>query len=123
MGERTKHLFEFRADVIGAAAEGEMLYHRARAKYWREELEKATSIVAQTAFVRVERVAHTNGWSPQVVVNYGDPAAYARMGEAARKIQDHDQTAQRFESDRMVYATQGQRIYCLDADDVAHFRL
>ncbi len=123
MSERAKHLFDFRADQVAAAAEGEMLYHRARASYWREELEKATKRVEETAGVRVQRVEVTGGWRPDVVVNYGDPAAYARMGEAARKIQEHDQAAQRYESDRMLYATQALRIYQLDGDDVAHFRL
>jgi hypothetical protein len=123
VAERAKHIFEFQANVIGAAAEGEALYHRARARYWREELEKATFRVSETAGVRVERVEHTGGWSPQVVVNYGDPAAYARMTESARKIQEHDKAAERFESDRVLYNTQAQRIYPLDGEDVAHFRL
>ena len=57
------------------------------------------------------------------MVDYGDPAAYSRMGEAGRKIQEHRAAMERFVSDAALYGTQGDRIYDLDAEDVAHFRL
>ena len=123
MGERNKHLFEFRASDIAAAAKSEAKYHGGRLDFWRSELETATAKVTETAKVKVDRMQVTGGWRPQVTVDYGDPAAYARMGEAAAKLQSHLSSYDRFTSDAELYGTQGDRAYQLDGDDVAHFRL
>jgi hypothetical protein len=122
MSERAKHLFQFHADKIAGCAKVEASYHQERQAFWETELEEATKRVEATAGVRVQRVAITGGWRPEVVVNYGDPAAYDRMGEAGRKIQEHRQAMERFLSDAALYATQ-DRVYELDADDVSNFRL
>jgi len=122
MSERGKHLFQFHASKIANAASEEAQYHEARIRYWTGELETSTKRVEETAGVRVQRVEVTGGWQPSVVVNYGDPSAYARMGESARKIQEHHKARERYLSDAALYFTQ-DRVYELDADDVAHFRL
>jgi hypothetical protein len=122
MAERTKHLFRFPAAKIAAAAAGEANYHDERLSYWQEELEKATVTVERTASVSVKRLDHSNGWSPQVIVDYGDQTAYRRMQEAGSKIQTHIVARDRFKSDAQLYSTQGDRAYDLDAEDVSHFR-
>lgn len=123
MTERTKHRFQFPADQIAKAAEAEATYHAGRVAYWQDELEKSWKIVADTAFVKVTKHQHTGGWSPSVVVDYGDPDAYQRMGQAGAKIQSHEQARDRYKSDADVYATQESRVYDLDLEDVSHFRL
>lgn len=122
MSERNKHLFQFSANKIAEAAYREAEYHAQRLEYWRGELDAATKTVEQTASVSVKRIPVTNGWQPQVVVDYGDPAAYQRMGEAAQKINRHLSEGDRFRSDADLYTTQGERVYDLDGEDVAHFR-
>jgi hypothetical protein len=122
MSERNKHLFQFAAKQIAEAAGLEAAYHAGRALYWQRQLEDATATVEKTASVSVKRVPHTGGWSPQVVVDYGDVAAYQRMGQAGQKINTHTTARDRFKSDEDLYTTQGDRVYDLDAEDVAHFR-
>lgn len=122
MSERSKHLFRFTALRIADAAKGEADYHENRMNFWRDELEAATAIVEKTASVTVRRMQVTGGWQPEVVVYYGDPAAYQRMGQAGRKIQTHTAARDRFRSDADLYTTQGGRDYDLDGEDVAHFR-
>src|SRR5260370_6412766 len=51
----------------------------------------ATATVERTASLKIERYQITGGWRPNVSVNYGDPAAYTRMGESAGKLQTHEQ--------------------------------
>jgi len=121
--ERAKHLFEFSAELIALAAQSEACYHAARVTWWRSALEEATKRVEATASVSVKRVEITGGWRPELVVDHGDIAAYHRMSEAARKIQDHLAKEERFVSDAKLYGTQGARPYSLDGEDVAHFRL
>jgi hypothetical protein len=129
VAERAKHLFQFRASQIAAAAHEEAVYHHEREVFWSRELERATELVQKTASVKVTRQEHTGGWAPVVTVDYGDPAAYKRMQESAQKIQSHRSAFERFESDERLYSTQfdanvgHDRTYELDADDVAHFRL
>lgn len=122
MSERNKHLFQFTANTIAAAAGEEAAYHDERLKYWQDELKRAVDTVEATASVAVKRVAHTNGWTPQVVVDYGDPTAYQRMGQAGQKINQHTAARDRLRSDSELYTTQGARTYDLDAEDVSHFR-
>lgn len=122
MSERNKHLFQFPAAKIADAAALEAAYHAGRLLYWQKELEDATATVEKTASVTVKRVPHTGGWSPQVVVDYGDLAAYQRMGQAGQKINTHTTARDRFKSDADLYDTQGARVYDLDGEDVAHFR-
>lgn len=122
MSERMKHLFQFSANQIAEKAGQEAEYHAQRLAYWQGELESATQGVEKTASVSVKRLQVTGGWRPEVVVDYGDPVAYRRMTESGSKIQQHTASRDRFKSDEDLYATQGQRIYDLDAEDVAHFR-
>ena len=123
MAERTKHLFQFRAGEIAEAAETEAEYHNERRAFWTHELETSTARVQETAGVKVTMVEQTGGPRADVVIDYGDPAAYKRMQEAATKIREHQIALERFLSDAKLYVTQGDRTYELDAEDVAHFRL
>lgn len=122
MAERNKHLFQFRAGRIADAAKAEAAYHQDRLNYWTAELNKAVIRVQETASVKVVMQEVTGGAQPTVVVDYGDPAAYSRMLQAGGKIRDHDTAMKRYTSDADLYSTQ-DRIYELDGDDVAHFRL
>lgn len=130
MSKRSEHTFQFPAEQIRDAARAEAEYHEARADYWRSELDTATTRVEETASVKVERRPQTGGWRPEVVIDTGDPAAYARMSEASRKLQTHTDESERFRTDERVYGSQVGllvtgigKLYDLDADDVHHFRL
>lgn len=120
---RQEHRFQFPATVIAQAADTEAKYHEVRHNWWTEEYRAAVARVKATASVEIKTFLVTGGERADVVVNYGDPAAYKRMGEAFQKIQEHRQAAGRYRSDAHIYNTQGERTYELDADDVAYFRL
>lgn len=120
---RQEHRFQFSASVIAQAAEAEATYHEVRYNWWAEEYRAAVERVKATASVEIRTYAVTGGERADVVVNYGDPAAYKRMGEAFQKIQEHRQAAERYRSDARIYATQGDRTYELDTVDVYYFRL
>lgn len=120
---RDKHEFQFTADWIAKAAFGEAEYHRDRESYWKAEYASAVSRVKETAGVEVRTFPVTGGERADVVVNYGDPAAYKRMGEAFDKQQQHRVAAERYETEGRIYGTQGQRTYELSPDDVHYFRL
>lgn len=123
MTERAKHLFQFAAHEIANAAKAEGDYHAERVAYWKAELETATEHVKATARVKVDKIQVTGGWQPEVTVDYGDPAAFAQMHRASSRIQRHQTERDRFRSDAELYGTQHDRVYELDAEDVAHFRL
>lgn len=119
---RAGHLFVFTADRIAEACEAEAKYHRERLAYWQAEQDTATEIVTGTCSAKVAKRPHTGGYAVDVVVDYGDPAAYRRMQEAAQKVQAHLGQAERFETERDVYATQDGE-YELTQEDVHYFRL
>jgi hypothetical protein len=123
MSKRQEHTFQFTAEAIAKAAGEEADYHEARVAYWQGELEAAYATVERTMGARIEKQHVTNGWRPEVTIDYGDPAAYRRMGEAAAKVQTHQQEAERFRTDQRLYATQGERVYELATADVHHYRL
>jgi hypothetical protein len=58
-----------------------------------------------------------------VYADTGDGVAFRQASEAYMKIVAHREAYQRYRSDAELYATQGERVYDLDADDVFHFRL
>jgi hypothetical protein len=119
---RAGHLFTFPAARIAEACEAEAKYHLVRLAYWQGEQDAATEIVTETCSAKVAKREHTGGYTVDVVVNYGDPAAYQRMQESARKVQTHRDLAERFETERDVYATQ-DGTYELTQEDVHYFRL
>lgn len=121
---RAAHLFEFAAAAISAAAEKAASYHTQRVAWWKAEQAKAQAVVEATASVSVRPVPVTGGERIDVVVNYGDPAAYARLQECCGKWQRHQAQADRYRVDAQLYGSQSAgRLYELTADDVAHFRL
>lgn len=123
MTERSKHLFNFNADKIAAAAKAEGNYHEERLAYWKLELAKAIEQVKETAKLIVKEHEVTGGSRLELIIDYGDRTAYSRMQESHNKIERHRESAERFKSDSSVYGSQNKRNYDLDADDVHHFRL
>lgn len=120
---RQEHRFEFPAAAIAQAAEAEASYHEIRASWWTAEYGMAVEKVRATAFVEIREYEVTGGKRADVVVNYGDPAAYKRMGEAFQKWEEHRLAAERYRTDARLYRTQAGRVYELDTDDVHYFRL
>jgi hypothetical protein len=120
---RSEHSFHFQADKIAEAAEKEAAHHREREKYWKDEYEKSVARVEETVSAKVARQKVTGGERATVVVDYGDPEAFARMGQAFDKAQRHRADAERYESDAAVYGSQGGTIYELSVEDVHYFRL
>ena len=120
---RVEHSFQFEANEIAAAAGKEAGYHRAREAYWRDEFNAAVAIVADTIGARVERQAITGGYAVDVVIDRGDPAAYARMQRSFLKAQRHGRIALIELSLFGVYGSQFDRSYELSRADVQYFRL
>jgi hypothetical protein len=123
MPGRTEHSFQFSADAISLAAAAEAHYHEQRTLYWQEEMDKAYKRVEATIGAKIQQQQVTGGWRAEVVVDYGDPAAYRRLNEAGGKVQKHREAAGRFRTDERLYATQGDRTYELSVDDVHYYRL
>lgn len=123
MSKRDEHTFQFTAERIAAAAAEEGAYHRTRLACWQDELRTATDRVQETASIKIEEQPITGGFRPVVSVDYGDPAAHARMQDAYGKVQSHREAAERFETDATVYGTQQGRVYELATDDVHYYRL
>jgi len=121
--KRSEHTFLFSAADISKAAKDEAEYHESRVAYWQEEYDKAVAIVEVTAGARVDRRPVTGGYEVDVVVDYGDPAAYQQMRRSFQKINSHREEAETFRTDERVYGSQDSRMYELDSADVHHFRL
>jgi hypothetical protein len=121
---RDKHVFRFTAGQIAAAAKAEAQYHRDRIAFYQGEYAGAVSRLKDTARVEFREFEVTGGKRTDLVVNYGDPAAYNRMQEAYGKMTEHRRAAEMLESDAMLYATQPPvHMYDLDVSDVAYYRL
>lgn len=123
MTKRTEHLFQFTAYKIASAAAIEAEYHEQRVMYWQTEMDEAYKRVEATMSARIQQQPITGGWRADVVVDYGDPAAYRRLNEAGNKIHSHREAAERFRTEQQIYETQRERMYDLDTDDVHHYRL
>lgn len=123
MSSRVDHSFQFQAAEIAKAARTEASYHRERERYWRAEFDAAVQTVEETIGARVERQAITGGYAVDVVIDRGDPAAYARMQRSFSKAQRHAEEAELYESDAAVYGSQFERTYELSRVDVQYFRL
>lgn len=123
MAERKKHLFQFKASRIAVAAAGERDYHKARVAYWQAEVEAAAARVRETIGAKLVEESVTGGKQFNVVVNYGDPAASQRLNQARNKVTWHQEAAARFHTVAELYATQDERVYDLDGDDVHDLRL
>jgi hypothetical protein len=123
MSERTDHLFQFDAQKIAAAAEDETAYHEDRMNHWQERAATALERVKATVSAKVTEQEVTNGTQAAVVVEYGYPEAWREYQLAYRKIDSHRAAMERYATDARLYATQGDRTYNLDSEDVHHFRL
>lgn len=120
---REKHLFEFPAGDIAEAAKLEAVYHEEREQYWRSEYARSVDVVRGTARVKITEYPVTGGMRADVTVDYGDLSAYNRMTESFSKADNHRLAAERFRIEERLYSTQSGRVYELDSDDVAHYRL
>ena len=120
---RKQHTFEFLASDIAEAAASEAEYHRARKTYWEEEYEISVKQVEATIGAKVVKHPSTDGYTVDVIVDYGDRDAYTRLQQAFRKINNHREQAELFESDAATYGLQGERFYELSREDVRFYRL
>lgn len=120
---REKHLFQFKAGEIAAAAKAEAEYHRKRAAYWQAEQASALERLKASAKIIVKEQHVTGGVRPDVTLDFGDLSAQSRMYEAFNKWHQHRDAADKFEMDAKVYGTQGERVYEMETADVHHFRL
>lgn len=119
---RSGHLFTFTANRISEAAKKEAQYHRDRLAYWEQEYDTAVRVVEETVGAKIVRHPVTDGYTVEVVVDHGDPAAYTRMQQSFRKIALHRELAAQYESDFSVYGSQTTS-YQLTREDVRWFRL
>lgn len=120
---RTEHRFQYSAELIARAALAEAEYHQDRLGFWQHEYTAAAERVRATAGIALRAFQVTGGERIDVVVDYGDPAAYKRMQEAWAKMVEHRHAEERYHSDAAVYQTQADRAYELDLEDVRYFRL
>lgn len=126
MSKRSEHLFQFTASQIRDAARAEAEYHEEREEFWGDVHERAAATVLETSSVELRRSPQTGGDRIDVVVDYGDPAAYKALQESFAKRERHREAADRFRTDAKIYGSQTglvSRFFELDADDVHHFRL
>lgn len=123
MAARTEHKFQFKASEIAAAARAEAEYHEGRVSHWAARRDAALARVTETARVKVTEMQVTGGTQANLVIDYGDPEAWHEYQVAYQKVQSHTAAAERYRTDQRVYATQADRAYELDTDDVHHFRL
>lgn len=126
MSKRNEHTFQFKASQIAAAAKTAAEYHEQREQEYRGYQENAAARVLETASVKLVRTQVTGGERIDVVVDYGDLAAYRSLSESFEKAETHRVAAERYRTDEEVYGSQtagGDRMYELDMDDVHHFGL
>ena len=120
-----EHLFWFKADAIAAAAYAERDYHRERLLYWRGEQERLVALAkGLTAVVKVIEQAVTGGIRVQVVADLsGAQELNWKLNECGSKIDQHRAKADEYGLKAAAYASQPDRAYELDPQDVAYFRL
>jgi hypothetical protein len=123
VSERNTHKFQFSASAIACAAAAEAEYHEGRIAHWRARSDKALAVVKDTIGAKVVEHQMTGGTAVSIDVDYGEPAAWREYQLAHGKAKSHTEAAERYRTDERVYATQGDRAYDLDTDDVHHFRL
>ena len=123
MSKAAEHTFQFKAFAIADAAEREADYHERRVEFWQYEYDDAVKIVEETIGAKVAKHPITGGYTVEVVVDYGDPAAYQQMQRSFRKIQEHKEAARELRSKEQLYRSQRERVYELDSADVHYFNL
>jgi hypothetical protein len=114
---RNAHRFQFSGKQIADAAGNKKGYHERRLSFWKEEHTKAIEL-ARTATVEVREYAVTGGSQAQIVI---DQERANRVGQCASKIASHRTSAERFAIEGAAYATQADRAFELDPDDVTYF--
>lgn len=121
MAERSKHLFQFTAAQIAAAAQECVEHHRVRLHWWSVERETALAEVKSGATVRIyEYPVSGGGMRTQLSV---DSAHIGRVNECETKRDEHRKAIEEYQVRSALYGTQGDRTYELDGEDVAFFRL
>jgi len=121
--KREEHVFLFTAKEIADATKKQVDYHNARTTWWEKEYLRADGELQKTMKIIRKENQVTGGVHIDYSVDFGDQTEYRRMQEAYQKIQSHKQLAQRYEIDRSMYNTQGDRTYELTTSDVHYFHL
>jgi hypothetical protein len=119
MSNRSSHTFQFSGRAISEAARVESDYRLSRAKWWAGEYEAAVG-KAQQAGLRVEKYQITGGTRAQMVI---DPTLQARISECESKRSEHQRMGDQLAIEAATYATQPDRMYELNSEDVMHWRL
>lgn len=117
--KRNEHTFQFNGTQVSEAAWAEYKYHMERRDHWKAEQEKAITR-AKSAGIDVREYDVTGGKAVNIVV---DPEVSSRLTTCANKINSHRAAADRFQVEAAAYATQAERTYELQPDDVLYFRL
>lgn len=120
---RDKHTFFFGSKAVSEAATKQAEYHREREAYWRQEFATSLETVKKTAKLNVIEIPVTGGINVEFGVDFGDQEAHSRMQTAHYKYEGHRKSAERYETDARVYATQKDRSYELTTEDVHYYRL
>jgi len=123
MSQRNEHLFQFTGQQIADAAGQEAVYHDDRHTHWRGRAEAALERVEASISAKVVRRPVSGGEQVDVVVDYGDPEAWAEYRLAVGKADSHAEDRDRYLEDQTTYGTQPLRSYDLDRDDVRHYHL
>jgi hypothetical protein len=102
MKETEKHItdrreiwvFRYKPSEVLAAAKDRVKHHIARGKFWMEEHEKAEEQLKKKGFEYRER---PTSYEPQVQI-VGDPELAQRVAECRRKIAEHRQKQELYET-------------------------
>lgn len=117
--KRTTHTFRFLGKDIAAAADAERDYRAKRAEWWASEFDKAVS-AAKEKGIEVREYPVTGGMQAHMAI---DATLQERINICISKRASHKAAADRFAIESAAYATQPEREYELDPDDVVYFRL
>jgi hypothetical protein len=129
VSKRSTHCFAFMGSAIAKAATAEAEYHEQRLAYWKAEYESAVAKAkaaesavakAKAAGLQVREYDVTGGKRAEMVI---DPALQGRIRESTNKVHSHRIAAEHLRVEASSYATQGDRQYELDGEDVVYFRL
>lgn len=121
-----KHLFQFSGNAIAEACKAEEAYHLERIAYWKSQ---QTDLIAKAkdlkSVVKVTEQTLSGGGKYVTVsadvLGIGDLNSHLLL--AAQKIQSHYASADTFKLKGAAYQSNAARVYELDPQDVAYFRL
>lgn len=116
--------FPFTPGEIAEAASRRMEYHEERMVFWGNAREEAKAAIEEKGF-EVRDYAVTGGQRAEVVV---DPALAQRLGEADRKLKEHNEKTEIYGGWFRVLERASNHPFCpdpllLDHDDIRFFGL